>query len=268
MKLSVFFHHIKGAAKQSGRAISEVIELVRSFGIEYLEFDIEDLKSDETANILNASGVKISSVYGFYDFGKSSEPEDAFYQCERAAELGSDKIMIIPGFYSSVDKETRLREREKMICAMKIVCEYAHKLGLVPTIEDFDDFSSPIATSEGMLDFISNVPHLKATFDTGNFIISAESEIYALEKIKPYIVHVHCKDRSMNPDKRCGMKCSTDGTELYDCPACFGCIAVAQTVKELSGSGYDGIYTIEHFGAYDQLEFIRQSAENLRSITV
>lgn len=40
MKLSVFYHHIKEAAKQSGRAISEVIELVRSFGIEYLEFDI------------------------------------------------------------------------------------------------------------------------------------------------------------------------------------------------------------------------------------
>lgn len=268
MKLSVFYHHIKEAAKQSGKSISEVIELVRGFGIDYLEFDIEDLKSDETANILNASGFKISSVYGFYDFGKSSKPEDAFYHCERAAELGSDKIMLIPGFYSSFEKKARLREREKMLSAMRKVCEYAHKLGLVPTIEDFDDFSSPIANSEGMLDFISNIPCLKATFDTGNFIISAESEIFALEKLMPYIVHVHCKDRSMNPDERCGMKCAVDGTELYDCPACFGCVAVAQTVKELLRSGYDGIYTIEHFGAYDQLEFIRQSAENLRSITV
>lgn len=268
MKLSVFYHHICEAAQQSGKAVSEIIDTVKGFGIEYLEFDIADLKKDETADILVRSGMKISSVYGFYDFANSSDLSDAFYHCDKAALLGSEKIMLIPGFYSKNDKEVMRAEREKMIAAMKAVCVYAHEKGLTPTIEDFDDFMSPISTSERMLGFIEEVPYLKVTFDTGNFMFSAESENYAFERLKPYIVHVHCKDRSMTPDERCEMKCAVDGTEMYACPTGDGCVAVGHIVGELLKSGYDGIFTIEHFGAYDQLGFVKRSAENLRRISV
>lgn len=266
MKLSVFYHHICEAAQQSGKTVSEILKKVKTFGIDHLEFDIADLKNDETVKLLSDSGMKISSVYGFYDFANNDDLSGAFYHCDRAAELGSEKIMLIPGFYSSSDKAAVEKEREKMLDAMKVVCEYAHQKRLTPTIEDFDDFMSPISTSERMLNFVENVPYLKVTFDTGNFMYSAESENYAFERLKPYIVHVHCKDRSMTPDERCGMKCAVDGTEMYACPTGDGCIAVAHIVKELAKNGYDGIFTIEHFGAYDQLAFIKKSAENLRGM--
>lgn len=266
MKLSVFYHHICEAAQQSGKTVSEVIDIAKSLGINYLEFDIADLKNDETAVFLYDSGMKISSVYGFYDFANSDDLGGAFYHCDRAAELGSEKIMLIPGFYSANDKSVMESERKKMLSAMKKVCEYAHEKGLTPTIEDFDDFLSPISTSERMLDFVNEIPYLKVTFDTGNFMYSAESENYAFERLRPYIVHVHCKDRSMTPDERCEMKCAVDGTEMYACPTGDGCAAVAHIVKELVKDGYDGIFTIEHFGAYDQLMFMKKSAENLRGM--
>lgn len=266
MKLSVFYHHICEAAQQSGKTVSEVIDIAKSLGINYLEFDIADLKNDETAVLLSDSGMKISSVYGFYDFANSDDLGGAFYHCDRAAELGAEKIMLIPGFYSANDKSVMENEREKMIFAMKKVCEYAHEKGLTPTIEDFDDFLSPISTSERMLDFVNEIPYLKVTFDTGNFMYSAESENYAFERLRQYIVHVHCKDRSMTPDERCEMKCAVDGTEMYACPTGDGCAAVAHIVKELVNGGYDGIFTIEHFGAYDQLMFMKKSAENLRGM--
>lgn len=266
MKLSVFYHHICEAAKQSGKTVPEILETVKTFGINYLEFDIADLKNDETAKLAADSNMKISSVYGFYDFANNADLGDAFYHCDRAAELGSEKIMLIPGFYSANDKAVMEKERGKMLDAMKTVCEYAHENDLTPTIEDFDDFMSPISTSERMLYFAENVPYLKVTFDTGNFMYSAESENYAFERLKPYIVHVHCKDRSMTPDERCEMKCAVDGTEMYACPTGDGCIAIANIVKELAKGGYDGIFTIEHFGAYDQLSFIKRSAENLRGM--
>lgn len=266
MKLSVFYHHICEAAQQSGKTVLEILEIAKSLGINYLEFDIADLKNDKTAALLADSGMKISSVYGFYDFANSDDLSEAFYHCDRAAELGSEKIMLIPGFYSANDKSVMKIERDKMISAMKKVCEYAHEKGITPTIEDFDDFLSPISTSERMLDFVNEIPYLKITFDTGNFMYSAESENYAFERLRPYIVHVHCKDRSMTPDERCEMKCAVDGTEMYACPTGDGCVAVAHIVKELVKSGYDGIFTIEHFGAYDQLMFMKKSAENLRGM--
>lgn len=264
MKFAVFYHHICEAAQQSGRTASAVLETVKGFGIDYLEFDIADLKEEKTAELIAASGMKISSVYGFYDFANSPDLSAAHYHCDRAAELGAEKIMLIPGFYSSNDKNVMEKEKDRMIYAMKAVCRYAHEKGLTPTVEDFDDFHSPISTSARILEFIAEVPYLNVTFDTGNFMYSAESEIYAFERLKPYIVHVHCKDRSMTPDERCDMKCAVDGTEMYSCPVGDGCVAVAQIVGELAASGYDGIYTIEHFGAYDQLGFIKKSADNLR----
>lgn len=268
MKLSVFYNHICEAAKQSRRTVPEILGIAKELGIDHLEFDIADLKNDETAKVLADSGMKISSVYGFYDFANNTDLDGAFYHCDRAAELGSDKIMLIPGFYSSNDKAVMTAERYKMIAAMKKVCEYAHEKGLTPTIEDFDDFMSPISTSERMLSFVEEVPYLKVTFDTGNFMYSAESENYAFERLKPYIVHVHCKDRSMTPDERCEMKCAVDGTEMYACPTGDGCVAVTHIVSELLKNGYDGIFTIEHFGAYDQLGFMKRSADNLRRISV
>lgn len=264
MKLSVFYNHINEAAEQSGRTVSEILKAVKSFGIEYLEFDIAELKNEDIVGIIAESSMKISSVYGFYDFVNDTDLNGVFYHCDRASVLGAEKIMLIPGFYSSNDKKVMKEEKDRMLSAMKVVCRYAHEKGLIPTVEDFDDFHSPISTSARILEFIEEVPYLKVTFDTGNFMYSAESENYAFERLKPYIVHVHCKDRSMTPDERCEMKCSVDGTEMYSCPVGDGCIAVAQIVGELAESGYDGIYTIEHFGAYDQLGFIKKSADNLR----
>lgn len=262
MKLSVFYHHILEAAEQRKISVDEVLSAVRELGIEYLEFDIGDLRSDETAELLRSSGFKISSVYGRYDFVNNIDLSEAFYHCDRAAELDAKKIMLIPGFYSS--NENINDEKIKVFSAMREICKYADRKGLIPTIEDFDDFRSCTSVSERMLEMVENVPFLKVTFDTGNFMYSAESEIYAFERLKPYIVHVHCKDRSMTPDERCEMKCAVDGTEMYSCAVGDGCIAVSQIIAELSKNGYDGIFTIEHFGVYDQLDFIKRSAENIR----
>lgn len=40
---------------------------------------------------------------------------------------------------------------------------------------------------------------LKFTLDTGNFAYSDEDAVQAYEVLKDYIVHVHCKDRNVDP---------------------------------------------------------------------
>ena len=92
MKLSVFYHHICEAAQQSGKTVPEILKIAKSCGIDYLEFDIADLKNDETAALPANLGMKISSVYGFYDFVNSDDLSGAFYHCDRAAEVGRKHI--------------------------------------------------------------------------------------------------------------------------------------------------------------------------------
>ncbi len=266
MKISVFYHHVCEAAKQRNIPIEAVLEKVKLLGIDYAEFDIGDLRSDENFRLLEKAGMKISSVYGLYDFAENPNGFRGEYHCRRAAELGAGKVMIIPGFYSSQNPTVMEKERENMLSAMSEMCGIAEEYGVIPTVEDYDDFNSPISTAERMKWFADRIPQLKITFDTGNFMYSAQSELYAFELLEDKIVHVHCKDRSMTPDSRCEMKNSVNGIEMYACPVGFGCVPVGEIVRELEKSGYDGIYTIEHYGAYDQLEFIERSVENIKKM--
>ena len=260
MKISVFYHHIAEAAAQSGREIRDVIRYARSLGIKWAEMDFSAISA---AEMLKSEGMEISSIYAFYDFGNNPDGSVGFGHIDRAAEIGCEKIMIIPGFYSSADGAVREKERENMLAAMREMCAYAHSKGITPTIEDFDDSKSPIATARQMLWFAERIPELKITFDTGNFMFSGEDELTAFGLLKDRIAHVHCKDRTFS--KNSGEpKAAADGRIMY--PAAVGCgdIKMSEIISELERGGYGGIYVIEHFGAENQLEYMKKSADFLR----
>ena len=81
----------------------------------------------------------------------------------------------------------------------------------------------------------------------------------AFELLKDRIVHVHCKDRFTEEKVGCEMKMTVDGIKMYPAAVGDGCIKMHEIVSALEKRGYDGIYTIEHFGAEDQLEYIKRS---------
>ena len=261
MKKSVFYHHIAEAARQTNMPIQDIIRQVHSMGIGWAEADLADLKRDDTiAQMLLSEGMGISSIYGFYDFGCSQDGSAGFEHVDLAKKLGCGRVMIIPGFYTSDDRVQY--ERDKMLAAMKEMCEYAESKGIIPTIEDFDDSKSPIATAEQMMWFAERIPQLMITFDTGNFMYSGQSELEAFELLKDRIVHVHCKDRSLEENDG-ELKLTVDGRAMYPAPVGSGCIKIKEILSALSSRGYDGIYTIEHYGTSDQLTYIKKSAEFL-----
>ena len=267
MKLAVFYHHIVEAAAQKACEVKEILQKLRAFGITAVEVDLADILAAEAAGKvfdaeLREASIGISSIYGFYEFGKKIDEAAWKRHVELAKQLGSERIMIIPGFYSSTEETIQAKEREQMLAAMTQLCRYAASHGIVPTIEDFDDCMSPIATAEQMCWFLERIPELKVAFDTGNFMYSEEEELAAFEQLKTKIVHVHCKDRALVqavPGEE--EKQTIAGRCMYPAAVGSGVIAMEQIVKQLKQSGYEGFYTIEHFGAADQLEYMRASAE-------
>lgn len=269
-RIALFYQHIIEAAAQTGQSIEAVLTRVRAAGIDYAECDMADLLRDSSiVPRLKAAGMGISSIYGFYDFGNAPDGKAGYAQVELAEQTGCKRIMIIPGFYTETAASEnaaakRERERDNMLAAMREMCEYAAARGIQPTIEDFDDTASPIATAGQMLWFTERIPQLKIAFDTGNFLYSGEDEWKAFERLRQEIVHVHCKDRSLKPQTGCEEKRAADGTPLYPAPVGAGCIRMKEIVTALEKTGYDGIYTIEHFGAGNQLEFIEASVKWLK----
>ncbi len=266
VKLSVFYHHVMEAAVQRQCAVEDILQKLKEYGITAVEVDLADILAAEGDGRafgvdLQKAGLGISSIYGFYDFGRQTDEAAWKHHVDVAKSLGCERVMIIPGFYSSEEEAVRVRERERMLAAMQPLCRYAVRQGITPTIEDFDDCTSPIATAEQMRWFAERIPELKVTFDTGNFMYSEQDELAAFELLRDKIVHVHCKDRALTYRPACEEKRTIAGRAMYPAATGSGAIRMKELVQQLIAGGYDGYYAIEHFGAEDQLEFMRRSAE-------
>ena len=64
MKLSVFYDHILQAAEQSGKPVTEILQEVRTAGVEAVEISLPSLsESEQTCKLLRDAHVNISCVY-------------------------------------------------------------------------------------------------------------------------------------------------------------------------------------------------------------
>ena len=99
---------------------------------------------------------------------------------------------------------------------------------------------------------------LRWTFDTGNFAYVREDPAEAYARLRKYLAHVHVKDRSHDasrglPDGS-NAKADISGELMYPCECGGGYVGAEFLVKRLAA---------EHFGAADQLDYMRRSAENI-----
>ncbi|MDD2647617.1 MAG: sugar phosphate isomerase/epimerase [Eubacteriales bacterium] len=265
MKLSVFFHHIMEGAKQRGITLAEALEYAHECGIDYVEADLRELQEigDGAYPLISGSGLKLGAVNGFFDFAHKDETAGIIRFLDTAADFGAKLAMAIPGFIEC--GEDKNAAREKMAEALRFCVNEARARSLRLVLEDFDSDKALYGSIEDLKWFMDSVPDLGCAFDTGNFIYHADDALKAYDVFRGNIAHVHLKDRA--EDARYGaspLRC-VDGRVLYPAYVGSGIIPIAKILDRLFEDGYDGICAIEHFGAADQLEAMRVSAEWLRA---
>ncbi|MBW4082267.1 sugar phosphate isomerase/epimerase [Paenibacillus sp. S150] len=268
MQISVFYNHIVTAGRQTGLTVPEVLGRARELGIQAVELNLDEVQPSRQAmrGLLEQAGITVASMHAFFDFGNAPEIQPGLEFIDAAEYLGAGKVLVIPGFIEeSASTELRKSSLERMAAALREMCDYAERKGIVITLEDFDDSRAPFATSGELLWFLEQVPKLGITFDTGNFIYSGEDELEAFGKLQARIVHVHCKDRSLKENSSETPKISISGIALYPSPVGSGCIPMEQIMERLKAVGYKDTVAIEHFDAEDQLAYMKQSAEWLKA---
>ena len=262
MKIGTFFHHIKQASAERGETLEQTFEYVHRMGYEAAEIDADD---HEGAELLGNHGIAVSSIYRNYSWQDCIDENAMEEHIRLANELGSSKIMAIPGFFGKGDTETIRREKlKRMSEGMGRLSELALQSGLILTIEDYDNVLSPISTIDGMKCFLDVVPNLKVTFDTGNFEFSGENVLEAEKVFANRIVHVHLKDRLFR-SKGNGEPCKCpDGRILWSCAVGEGDIPMNELLDRLKANGYSGYLMAEFFGAASYSETLRKSMDFLK----
>lgn len=269
MKISVFYDHILQAREQTGKSLQEVLFEVKKLGICGVEINLSYLcKHEDTWDLLKNTGLEISCIYEFYKMDSCEEKEKAQQHIQMAVKVGAKRILVVPGFLSGKEaeefqkvikdeKETRefLEKSEaalKMAEGLQYLAHLGTEAGVMVTVEDFDDVTSPLSGVNGLLWYLKKVENLKYTFDMGNFIFHGEDVENALEKLKAWVVHVHCKDRKIKE-------------RFLPSAVGAGDLPISLLIENLKKIEYDDYLAIEHFDAPNQEAFMRASAMFLKN---
>ena len=265
MTLSVFYQHLTEAARERNLPIGEVCRLARDMGYTAVELDHAALISDASIPaVLEEAGLSVSSIYSFFRFDEAHDEARIASLIGWAQRVGARRVMPIPGFFHAETEEGREEEMDRMLSSMEILVGEAKKAGITVTIEDFDSAVSPIRCSSLMLRFLTRIPDLRVTFDTGNFRFSAEPEEDAFRALSARIAHVHLKDRTSAPDYGDRPLIAMDGAPLYPCPVGGGMIPMDWILTQLKAMNYDGALVTEHFGCRDTISAMKQSADYIK----
>lgn len=281
MKISVFYDHLLEACEQQNITIQEALQITKSCGIKGIEINLTCLLENEEfiMKTLRALDMEISCIYEFYDFGNSTDLSYGKEHILAAKRTGADKILIVPGFLTeeeafiinqvsnNKDATTKEMNKNSKVLQMKEslieLTNFASKSNITVTLEDFDSNTAPYARANQLLWFMKEVPGLRFTLDTGNFVYSDENVLIGYELLKPYIVHVHCKDRGIEENRD---ENGTYNKGMAACPTGSGYMPIGEIVTKLLQDRYTGYFAIEHFGADNQIDFIKRSAKYMELI--
>lgn len=287
MKLSTFYEHVIEAADQKDMSVEDIFKIIKEQGILGLEVDLDRLlqkeadteKGDRLLQLMADTGLSVSCIYGFYDMAHKDEKERIERHIALAKQSKAERVMPIPGFFSDEEVEQLAKipkefqafsefydqndSVQKHILQLQYLVNYAKSTypELKVTLEDFDAHNSPIATIWGLRYYLEHVEGLYYTLDCGNLAFSDENILEALDVLGKYIAHVHCKDRGEEPDNPQMKGKYLKG--LLPVPVGKGYIPFDIILKRLKQMNYHGYYAIEHFGAEDQLGFLRESVKFL-----
>ena len=265
MKVSIFMDHLRDISVKKACSMTAVLKEAKKCGVDYVELNAGSVSNrEDLLRQLNAADLKVGGLYYMFDFTHKAQPDERRAVLELAEYLHADNVMAVPGFINPEDDAAAAKELA--VNELNELCAEAAMRGLRVTMEDFDSDRSPCGTAEELLWFFERVPRLGCTFDTGNFIYHGQDVLKAYDLLEPHICHVHMKDRGFAPLMGETPVVSLKKKKLYPAPVGSGELPMAEIVRRLYERGYDGLFAMEHFGATDQLMFMRRSARWMKNI--
>ena len=268
-KIATFYDHIRDMARQEHLFMVDALQRARELSVEAVEASANNVvgREDEIGQELAMADLEISTIPSYFDFGRDTDVKrQALPLLEAAQYLGAPKLLVIPGFFGEGDSpQERENQTQRMLDCVCQLADLALDYGVSLTMEDYDDALSPIATAAGVRRFLNACPQLSSTFDTGNFLFAGEQVLDAYHLLRDRVDHVHLKDRATAPDYGPLVKTALDGSPLYPAPVGSGILPLEEIVAQLKADGYDGVYTLEFYGASSALECLWHSVEWLNS---
>ncbi len=245
--ISIFCDHVDEIARQQGISFREAAEKVRHLG--YGGIDVSVTISDRKQHILDSLGFGHASAIAHIDLVRGERTE----QCRQALDFmhrhNYSRLLLVPGLLpENADDMLRVSAYSRIASFVR----QAQDEGLDVMVEDFDNPRSICYDTPALDRLFSAVPDMNHVFDTGNYLYCGEDVMTALAHFRKRINHVHLKDR----------RAERNGESLA---IGTGAVPMKDVIIGLLKTGYEGWFTVEHYGAEDMLEFATVSITNVNA---
>lgn len=253
MTLSLLTFSFMGEVLTRQMNAEKLCEIAKENKIESLDMMTKEIhlyKAKALKKAFERTGIYCGCVTALLPFYQGvekfpTELEEAFKVCE---EIGSDKLMIIPG-YMDQKACSKLRPQEKLRRAIELytlAVERGKEHGIEILFEDTPQPHKPLSSAVDCRAILDAVPGLGFVLDTANFQ-SAEKECNLMadyELLKDRIRRVHLKD-IVRGNFRHGEGC-VNGESIICVTTGSGIVPLRQFVEKLKADGYDGTLCVEY----------------------
>lgn len=278
MNISVSMYSVASTIKKEDWSILDFIDYAKSIsldGVELLDFYWQN-EADKSAEIeqvkeaLQKHQLRVSAYDVSNNFVKETSEERAKEVAkikegiQIAKQLDTNIVRVFCGDLS--EGITYEDGQEWIVEGLKACAEMAEEYQIYLAIENHGLLAGK---SEQVLEIIAKVdsPYVKATFDTGNFLLVHEDPLEAFNQLKNEIVHVHFKDfceKKINEAYH-GFK-STKGVELIGVIPGDGEVDLESIVSGLQDIDYTGWLSIEYEGYEDAKIANEEAVSRLRKL--
>lgn len=197
MKLSISYYSLHGKAGDT----FEFIRFCHENGVKYVELldyhlsDEEDIR--KVNQLLRSLDMEVSSYSISNDFVVTNSEEKAAQvalmkqKIDLALLLNTKQMRVFSGdAKEGISFETA---KQWIVACYKDVVEYAEEKGIILAIENHGLFVGKSKQVKELIEAVDSTS-LRATTDTGNFLIANENPLSAVKYLKDYINFVHFKD--------------------------------------------------------------------------
>lgn len=247
-RISIFCDHIESVARQEGISFAEAATRIKALG--YAGADIRVFQGEDRIKTLDSLGFQHACAITDIDYSKGDQKELEDKTLAFMKEKGFERLLLVPGLMpDGSPKEERDAVRQR-------IADFASRVsaqGFEIMVEDYDNARSLCYNTERLDSLFAVSKDLTLVYDSGNFLFAGDDPMESLNHFKGRVGHVHLKDRTA-PDN---MTCVPAGT---------GCIPIAQIIRDLVASGYEGWFTVEQYGSRHMLDDSAVSYANVHDV--
>lgn len=283
MKLGISSYSLYPSLKSGEMDIIGVIEWIAEQGGEHVEivpigYSLEDDPEliEEIVKKAEQVGIEISNYAIAANFITENEQqfeeeiEKVKKQVDIANQLGVKLMRHDVAWRPAAEATIQQFENDlpKMVEACQRIADYAATYGITTSVENHGYYVQASDRIQTLVHHV-NRPNFKTTLDTGNFLCVDENPISALKKNITIASMIHIKDFYYRPSYKnpgAGWFQTSGGNYLRGSIIGHGDIEIAEVIRIIKYSGYDGYLSIEFEGMEDCKTGTKISLENVRRI--